>query len=311
MSETETSRLTVTDEGQGVRLDTFLATRLGAVSRSQIGRWIRAGCVEVDGRPRKPGYALSCGQNVLVHPPQPEPTTLVPEDLPLEILYEDDCMVVLNKQAGIVVHPGAGNWRGTLANALAYHWERLSYGASLRPGIVHRLDKGTSGVLLVAKDEVSHEALAREFRERRVAKTYTALLHGRLEPKSGTIDLAIGRDRNVRTKISPRSGRARPAVTHYEVVRYLHGFTLVSAHPLTGRTHQIRVHFHDRGHPVVGDPTYRLRNPSRLSGPLAGFDRLFLHAASLEIRHPRTNEIMRFEAPLPRVLEDLIATLGE
>ena len=301
----------VPDDGQGVRLDSFLAQRLDSVSRSKVRRWIESGCVEVGGRPRKPGYSLSSGQTIVIHPPPPEPCTLVPEDLPLEILYEDDSMVVLNKQAGIVVHPGAGNWRGTLANALAFHWERLSYGESLRPGIVHRLDKGTSGVLLVAKNETAHEALAREFRERRVRKVYIALLYGHVQPASGTIDLAIGRDRRVRTRISPRTERPRSAATRYQVIRHVQDFSLVRAVPFTGRTHQIRVHFHHLGHPVVGDTTYTIRGLSKLPTSLGSFDRLFLHARSLEIRHPVTGERMKFEAPLPSALEELMVTLGE
>ncbi len=309
MSETIT--FNVPDDGQGARLDRFLADRLASVSRSKVRRWIDSGCVEVGGQPRKPGYTLSTGQMIVVNPPPPEPSTLIPEDLPLQILYEDGSMIVLNKQAGIVVHPGAGNWRGTLANALAYHWKTLSYGGSLRPGIVHRLDKGTSGVLLVAKNEADHEALAREFRERRVRKVYIALVHGRLHPGSGRIELPIGRDRKCRTRISPRTDRPRSAVTRYEVVRYFQGFSLVRAVPLTGRTHQIRVHFHYLGHPIVGDTTYTLRGLPKPVGPTGDFDRLFLHAKSLEIRHPTSGERMKFEAPFPSALEELIATLGE
>lgn len=301
----------VPEDGQGVRLDLFLAARLESVSRSKVRHWIDSGCVEVDGRSRKASYALSSGQSIAVRPPAPEPSTLIPEDLPLDILYEDDSLVVLNKQAGIVVHPGAGNWRGTLANALAYHWKSLSYGGSLRPGIVHRLDKGTSGVLLVAKTEAGHEALAREFRERRVRKVYLALLHGRLEPASGKIDLPIGRDRKIRTRISPRTARPRPAITRYQLMRSFSNFSLVRAFPVTGRTHQIRVHFHHLGHPVVGDTIYTRRGLPQPPGLPVGFDRLFLHAASLEIRHPATGEKMKFEAPLPSVLEELIVTLGE
>ncbi|MFZ0429561.1 MAG: RluA family pseudouridine synthase [Acidobacteriota bacterium] len=307
----ETITLTVPEESRGTRLDTFLAERLAPVSRSRVRRWIEAGCVQVDGRTLKPGHALSGGQTVAVLPPRPEPSELIPEDLPLDILYEDDCMVVLNKQAGVVVHPGAGNWRGTLANALAFHWKSLSFEGSLRPGIVHRLDKGTSGVLLVAKNETSHEALAREFRERRVRKVYLALLHGRIRPPAGEIDLAIGRDRKVRTKISSRTDRPRSSVTRYELIRPFASFSLVRAFPVTGRTHQIRVHFHHLGYPVVGDPTYTRKGLSSRSGPVSRLERMFLHASSIAIRHPLTGETMEFEAPLPTVLEELIATLGE
>lgn len=312
----ETIHFEVQDTEHGLRLDSFLAARMADASRSSVRRWIEADRVRVNGGLKKASYKVSSGEEVTVSPLPPEPTDLVPEDLPLDILFEDDQIIVINKPAGLVVHPGAGNWSGTLANALAYHFKEISNQGSLRPGIVHRLDKGTSGVLVVAKNEVAHDFLAGQFQDRQVEKKYLALLYGRLSSKSGEIDLAIGRDRKSRVKISPRTSRPKPALTRYDVVRYVGNFTLVEAFPKTGRTHQIRVHFHHLGHPVVGDETYARKGfitqltPPKLRA-IRQFHRLFLHAASLTLLHPRTREPIRFEAQLPTELAELIETLGE
>jgi 23S rRNA pseudouridine1911/1915/1917 synthase len=295
-------------EDAGARLDLYLTRRLTASSRSRIQRWIMANLVAVDGRPRKAGFALSPGEIVRVTPPPPEPAHLVPEDLPLKILYEDGELLVVDKPAGMVVHPGAGNRRGTLANALAFHFDRLSRGDTLRPGIVHRLDKGTSGILVVAKSEGAHDDLARQFQARTVRKAYLALLHGLLRPETGEISRAIGRDSRVRTRMSSRTHRPKPALTRYEVIRYFRRFTYVRAFPVTGRTHQIRVHFASRGHPVVGDETYRTE--ASVTG-VKSLKRLFLHATLLEFDHPKSGERLAFEVPLPGELADLLETLGE
>ncbi|UCF35836.1 MAG: RluA family pseudouridine synthase, partial [Acidobacteriota bacterium] len=189
----------------GTRLDVFIAQSIETASRSAVQRWIAAERVSVDGVPRKASFVLAPGQAVTVHPLPPEPTELIPEPISLSILFEDEDLIVIDKPAGLVVHPGAGNWSGTMANALAFHFEQISRQETIRPGIVHRLDKGTSGVILVAKNESAHDFLAAQFERREVQKTYLALLYGRLQPPKGEIDLPIGRDPKVRTKISPRS----------------------------------------------------------------------------------------------------------
>lgn len=306
----------IREEAAGQRLDSFLAAQFGDVSRSQIRRWILSEKVWVEGRPRKPGYSLSFGQTVSVEPMPPSPTKLVPEDLPIEIIHEDDSVIVVNKPAGMVVHPGAGNWKGTLANALAYHFQGIGGKEATRPGIVHRLDKGTSGVLIIAKNEQVHDYLARQFQLRTVEKSYLALLFGRLEPSEGLIDLPIGRDLRYRTKISPRTRKPREAKTRYRVIEYLPGFSCVHAYPQTGRTHQIRVHFHHVGHPVVGDQTYSRKSYLRLLEPgkvkaVKELKRLFLHASELTILHPETEALVTYKAPLPAELAVLLATLGE
>ncbi len=303
--------LEVSSEAEGLRLDVFVSQSVPDTTRSKVRKWIDQGFVRVDGKTRKPGFALSPGQTLQIERPPAEPSHLVPEDLPIEIIYEDPDLLVVNKPAGMVVHPGAGNRTGTLANALAFHLETLSRKDSLRPGIVHRLDKGTSGILLVAKNEITHDRLTRQFQKRQVHKVYLALLYGKLTPEKGEISVPIGRDDRSRTRISTRSSRLRNAATRYEVIRYLPGFSFVRAFPVTGRTHQIRVHFHHRGHPVVGDPTYvrgEFSWPRRL-GP--ALNRLFLHATRIELTHPTTGEMLVFEAPLPHELAHLIETLGE
>ena len=308
--------LVISDEAAGQRLDTLLTSHFSGVSRSQIRRWIVSERVWVEDQPRKPGYQLIAGQTVRVEPMPSSPTELIPENLSVEILHEDEAVIVVNKPAGMVVHPGAGNWKGTLANALVFHFQGISGKEASRPGIVHRLDKGTSGVLIIAKNEQVHDYLGRQFQARTVEKTYLALLFGRLEPAEGLIDLPIGRDQRFRTKISPRTRKPREAQTRYRVIRYLPEFSSVEAYPQTGRTHQIRVHFHHVGHPVVGDETYSRKSYLRLidsnqAKAIKEMDRLFLHASALTIVHPDTKSPMTFRAPLPPELAVLQATLGD
>ena len=270
----------------------------------------------VDGTLKKASYCLSEGEKIIVAPSPAPPPELVPEAIPIDVIYEDEDLVVVNKSAGMVVHPGAGNWSGTLANALLYHLGQLSGRDPLRPGIVHRLDKDTSGVLLVAKNEYAHNSLARQFKRREVEKRYTALVYGRLRQLSGRIDISIGRDTRSRIRISTRSSKPREALTFYEVTRQLPGFTYVNVLPRTGRTHQIRVHFHHLGHPIVGDKVYARKEKQRIDDPrkaeaLRDLDRHFLHATFLRIVHPSTGQQVSFEAPLPTELEELLITLGE
>jgi 23S rRNA pseudouridine1911/1915/1917 synthase len=312
----EQSIFLVEKEDTGTRLDVYVAGRMAETSRNIIRRWIDAEQVTVDGVSRKASYVLSRGQEVVVVPLPPDPIDLIPENLPLTILYEDSDLIVVDKPADQVVHPGAGNRTGTLANALAYHLESISRKGSLRPGIVHRLDKGTSGVLVVAKNECSHERLSRQFQNRAVDKVYLALVFGRLEPQFGQIDVPIGRDTRSRIKISARTRKPRNAQTYYEVKRYLPEFSFLQVMPKTGRTHQIRVHLSYLGHPVVGDDRYGKKAYLRVKDPVQAaavrkLDRLFLHASSLGFLHPRSKESLTFTAPLPPKLEELIVTLGK
>jgi 23S rRNA pseudouridine1911/1915/1917 synthase len=301
--------LTVDPEQAGTRLDTFLANCLEKVSRATVQRWIREGNVIVEGRPRKSSYSLSDNETIEVSPLPTSPPELIAEPIPIDVLYEDDDLIVVNKASGMVVHPGAGNWSGTLANALLHHFRQVSQKDPLRPGIVHRLDKETSGVLLVAKNEFTHDALSRQFKNREVEKHYLALVHGILDQPKGKIEVAIGRDNRSRTRISTCSSKLRQAITFYEVIRRFQKYTYVRAIPQTGRTHQIRVHFQYIGNPIVGDKVYGPRKTVSKADDALG--RHFLHATFLRITHPTTGSKIDFEAPLPNELEELLITLGK
>ncbi len=304
--------LEVGTEDAGRRLDVWLAAATGR-SRTQVQRWISAGRVRVDGQVRKPGFMLAAGQKVEAEPLPAEPTELLPEPLPLDIVFEDPHLMVLNKPAGMVVHPGAGNRTGTLANALVHYLGGISAGDPTRPGIVHRLDKGTSGLLLVAKHETALERLAAQFKRREVEKVYTALVYGRTPPR-GEIALAIGRDYRSRLRVSARTRRPKAATTRYEAIRYWAWATLVRVFPLTGRTHQIRVHFLHLGHPIVGDRVYCRRDrvlPGTLGGLERQLGRLFLHATSIRFLHPISGTEMFFEVPLPPELESFLTRLEQ
>lgn len=300
----------------GTRLDLFVSRHLTETSRNVVRKWIDSERVTVDGIPRKASFQVSPDQKITVDPLPPEPSGLIPEDFPLEILYEDDDLLIVNKSAGLVVHPGAGNWSGTLANALAYHFSSLPNSETLRPGIIHRLDKGTSGVLVVAKNEVSHESISKQFQRRETEKEYLALVYGPIREDSGEIDVAIGRDMKHRTKISTRTNNPKEAITCFNVIRRYDQLSYCRIFPKTGRTHQIRVHFLHIGHPVVGDDLYA---PNRYKGILEGkieskirkMDRLFLHATRLAFLHPTRKEKVEFSASLPSELEDILTTLGE
>jgi 23S rRNA pseudouridine1911/1915/1917 synthase len=304
--------LVATEEAAGVRLDLFLASVLGDLSRSHIQRLIKDGHVLVDGRAAKPNQPVKAGQTVSIDAPEPVEPAPRPEALPLPILYQDADLLVVDKPAGMVVHPGAGHAGGTLVNALLHHVTDLSgIGGEKRPGIVHRLDRGTSGLMVIAKHDRAHEELSRQFRDREVEKEYVALVWG--EVMAGRrIDLAVGRDPANRKKMSAKARRSREAVTR--IVRAEHfGRTLTLAHVAihTGRTHQIRVHLSAIGHPIVGDPLYggvHRRVPGDLRA-VSRLDRPFLHAARLAFTHPGDGRRMEFESPLPgdlqHVLDDL------
>jgi 23S rRNA pseudouridine1911/1915/1917 synthase len=294
---------------EGLRLDKFLASELPNHSRAQVQRLIDDGRVSM---PRvavpKANTGVRPGDVVTVEVPAPAPSALEPEDLPLPILHDDADVVVVNKPAGLVVHPGAGHPTGTLVHALLHHVQDLSgIGGETRPGIVHRLDKGTSGVMVVAKNDTAHQELARQFHDREVEKEYVALVWGTVHNRK-RIDLPIGRDPVHREKISTRARRARAAVTRVTWAKALPGLTLIRVAIATGRTHQIRVHLSAIGHPIVGDALYggvhkRVANDVRAVQRLT---RPFLHAERLAFTHPRTGERLSFEAPLPDDLESVL-----
>lgn len=297
---------------EGLRLDKFLASELPQHSRVQVQRLIDDGLVTLPrvARP-KANTAVRTGDLVSVEVLAPTASTLQPEDLPLVVLHDDADVVVVNKPAGLVVHPGAGHPTGTLVHALLHHVKDLSgIGGETRPGIVHRLDKGTSGVMVVAKNDTAHQELARQFHDREVDKEYVALVWGTVHNRK-RIDLPIGRDPVHREKVSTRARRARAAVTRVTWARALPGLTLIRVAIATGRTHQIRVHLAAIGHPIVGDGLYggihkRVANDVRAVQRLT---RPFLHAERLAFTHPRSGERLSFEAPLPHdlmsVLEDI------
>jgi len=302
---------TADSDHAGERLDRFLTAQIPDYSRSQIQRLIEGGHVTHSRHRRvKPNNDIREGDVIGVELPEAQASTAQPENLPIDILYDDADVVVVNKPAGMVVHPAAGNASGTLVNALLHHVKDLSgIGGEVRPGIVHRLDKGTSGVMVIAKNDDAHKELARQFHDREVEKEYVALAWGLVQQRK-RINAAIGRDPANRVKMSTRAGRARHAVTRVTWSRDLKGVTLVRVAIATGRTHQIRVHLSAIGHPIVGDALYggvhrRVPHPLRAVTKLT---RPFLHAERLAFIHPRTRERLEFTAPLP---EDLEAVLME
>jgi 23S rRNA pseudouridine1911/1915/1917 synthase len=305
-------RLIADAEARGLRLDVWLARRLPSLSRARLQALVGEGLVLLDGHAARPSTRLRDGQTITVHIPPAAPAVPQPEDIPLAIVHEDAHLLVIDKPAGLVVHPGAGTPSGTLVNALLRHVRDLSgVGGVLRPGIVHRLDRGTSGLLVVAKDDETHRALARQFASRRVEKEYLALVHGAPAGRQGEIAAPIGRDPVHRKRMSARAPRGREARTSWQIEERLDGAALLRVRIHTGRTHQIRVHLASIGHPVAGDVTYGgTRAPScRLADAreaLRGLRRPALHAARLVFTHPATGERVAFASPLP---PDLLAVL--
>jgi 23S rRNA pseudouridine1911/1915/1917 synthase len=311
----ETRSFEVTSEDSGMRLDVFLARRMPDWSRSQVQRQIRSGLVSVGAEAvYKSGAEVETGDRVSIQAARHELRAL-PEDLPLDIVYEDPDLVVVNKPAGMVVHVGAGVRSGTLVNALLHHVSTLAHaGGDLRPGIVHRLDRMTSGLVIVAKNDAALRDLSSQFKSRQVQKTYLALVHGRVQAASGEIERPVGRDPRRRIRMRASGLGARQAQTRYTVLRRYPHFTLLEVHPLTGRTHQIRVHLASVSHPVVGDTLYGA--PSRLSAGMQDhaqdektLARTFLHAAAIRFRHPRSGEELAFEVPLPAELQHFLDRL--
>lgn len=302
-------------DSSGVRLDRFLAERMPGQSRSRIQNWIRQGCAMVDGAAVKTGHRVREGERVTLELPLPPEPGLFPEAIPLDILFEDDDLVVLNKPAGLVCHAGAGVRSGTLVNALLHHLGTLEAGDPERPGIVHRLDKLTSGVMLAAKNPFAHRALSDQFKNRETRKQYVALVHGSPGAPRATITSGIGRDPRNRKRMSSRARHRRPAITHYEVREDFGFAALLDVRIETGRTHQIRVHLAESGHPVVGDAVYGGNRtadlPPALVPAAAGLGRPFLHSGRLEFTHPRSGAPLSFAAPLPGELERFLSLVRE
>jgi 23S rRNA pseudouridine1911/1915/1917 synthase len=284
----------------GSRLDVFLASRPELGSRSQVVAWMRSGAVTVDGAVRAKSYLLSAGQRVVVIPPSVPALELVPEDLPVPIIYEDEWLLVVDKPAGMAVHPARGHSTGTLVHALLGHG--VAGGEEFRPGVVHRLDKDTTGLLVVAKSAEAHRELVAMIRRREVDRRYLALVHGRFANDTGTIEAPVGRDPARRKSMRVGGLAAREARTHFRVLEGLGEFSLVEARLETGRTHQIRVHFLAIGHPVAGDPTYARHD-------VLGLGRQFLHSHRLAFSHPVTGQALSFEAPLPADLAETLVRL--
>jgi len=345
--ETEATTLffQVDDADAGTRLDAFLASRVEAFSRTRLKQSIADGDVLVAGATAKASYKLRAGDSVELETPAPLASNFTPENIPLDIIYEDDSLVVLNKPAGLVVHPAAGVQSGTLANALAFRFRNADFGMrnengnaptaseatgqesmaanphsafrnpkSIRPGIVHRLDRDTSGLMVVAKTESAHEHLADQFRAREVFKSYIALAHGQVKEESGRIEEPLARDPRNRTRMAVVRRGGRPALSLYRVRRAYERFTLLDVQIKTGRTHQIRVHLAHLRHPVVGDKIYNGGRDATLSdvrvrAAVRAMGRQFLHAAELGFRHPQTGETMRFNASLPPELSRMLDAL--
>jgi len=322
MADSFPSAFSVTADEAGTRLDQFLVAKLADVSRARVQQLIEQGLVLADGKAGKASLRLRGGEEIRVlGPAKVEPLRAIAEDIPLDVVYEDDDLAVINKPAGMMVHAGAGATedarnRGTLVNALLHKFGRLSdVGGELRPGIVHRLDKETSGLIVVAKNDEAHRKLAAQFATREVKKTYVALVYGRVAAERGTIHKSISRDSVRRVRMTTRREGGRDAITHYRVERRIDSalgkFTLLEVKIDTGRTHQIRVHLASIGHPVVGDTVYGA--PAQVKGLswMLALERNFLHATALELRHPRTGEKLAFTRELPGELREFLERVGK
>jgi len=302
------------------RLDTFLSESLPEISRSQLKRLIDKGHITLNGLPAKASSRLKGGESIQVILPEPQTTEATPEDIPLTILYEDEDLIVINKPAGMVVHPAAGHFHGTLVNALLHHCKDLAgIGGELRPGIVHRIDKDTSGLLVVAKNDQSHQHLAAQFKQHSIKRLYLALIHGCPEKSSGVISQSIGRHPVHRKKMSCKAKQARHAVTHWTVLKSYssEGLSLVELKLETGRTHQIRVHFSEMNFPLVADPLYgnnsriRMIKDSGLRNLINQLPGQALHAQQLGFIHPKTGKYLEFSCEMPDTLNSIIRYLDQ
>ncbi|WDF81529.1 RluA family pseudouridine synthase [Lacticaseibacillus pabuli] len=287
-------------DGKG-RIDKVLSEAFSDYTRSQLQNWITAGRVTVDGAKVRPALKLKGGEHIVIDPPEPEPLDTIPEDIPIDIVYEDDDVLVVNKPQGMVVHPAPGHRTGTLVNAVLYHSKLGVINDVIRPGIVHRIDKDTSGLLMIAKTQLAQDSLSAQLKAKTNKREYLALVHGNIKENSGTIDAPLGRDHRDRKKFAVIDG-GRHAVTHFTVLERFGNYTLIRCKLETGRTHQIRVHMAYIHHPLAGDPVY---GPSRT---LPGNGQ-FLHAATLGFKHPRTGEELEFSVPVPPIFQERLDEL--
>lgn len=285
------------------RIDKVLTSLEPEITRSQLKNLINDGHVTVNGQAVKPKYKVQAGDKISLVKPEPQSLELTPENIPLDIVYEDDDVIVVNKPQGMVVHPAPGHPNHTLVNALLYHSPLSTINGTFRPGIVHRIDKDTSGLLMVAKNDLAHQSLAEQLRNKTNKREYLALVYGQIKEDEGTIDAPLGRNPQDRKKQAVVKG-GRHAVTHFKVMKRYDNFTLVKCILETGRTHQIRVHMKYIGHPLVGDPLYGPRK-------VIGKDGQFLHAALLGFKHPRTGKELVFEAPLPENFQKMLDKLDK
>lgn len=299
----EQERLIIAEEQAGQRADVGLALLLD-ITRSNMQRLLEDGRAVKGAKVLKANYKLKAGDEIVVTLPEPQPLDAQPENIPLDIIYEDEDVIVVNKARGMVVHPAAGNYSGTLVNALLYHCKNLSgINGVIRPGIVHRLDKDTSGIMICAKNDEAHLSLSQQIQAKTARRTYLAVVRGNIKTDSGTIETQIARDKVDRKKMAVVKENGREAITDYEVVERFGKYTLVRCKLRTGRTHQIRVHMEYLGYPLVGDPKYSpMKTPFAIKGQA-------LHSQTLEFTHPRTGERMRFEAPLPEDMQKIITRL--
>lgn len=294
---TDELKLTI-DSAMTGRIDKELAHHLADISRSQLQKWIEDGNVTVNGEKVKPKYKLAVGDRVVVQPEKPQKIDLEPENIPLDIVYEDDDVIVVNKPQGMVVHPAPGHPNHTLVNALLYHSPLSTINGEFRPGIVHRIDKDTSGLLMIAKNDLAHRSLAAQLKAKTNEREYVALVHGVIKEERGTIDAPLGRSKKDRKKQAVVED-GRHAVTHFKVLERFQHYTLVSCRLETGRTHQIRVHMKYIGHPLAGDPLYGPRKTLPGNGQ-------YLHARLLGFKHPRPGKQMTFTSPLPEYFQKMI-----
>ncbi|MGE6631324.1 RluA family pseudouridine synthase [Bacillus sp. NPDC077027] len=295
--------IAVPEDQKSERIDKFLSTAKPDWSRTQVQQWVKEGVIEVNGKKVKANYKVQPTDDIQVDVPEPEVLDVEAEPMDLDIYYEDGDVLVVNKPRGMVVHPAPGHVTGTLVNGLMAHCKDLSgINGVMRPGIVHRIDKDTSGLLMVAKNDMAHESLVNQLVEKTVTRKYTALVHGIIQHDTGTIDAPIGRDKKDRQSMTVTNENAKNAVTHFDVLERFQDLTLVECRLETGRTHQIRVHMKYIGYPLAGDPKYGPRKTVDFNGQL-------LHAGVLGFDHPRTGEYVEFSAPMPKDMQDFIDTL--
>lgn len=296
-------RIIITENEAGMRADVALAQLL-EITRSNMQKLLEEGRAVRGQKVIKSNYRVKAGEEIMVNLPEPQPLDVQPEDIPLDIIYEDDDVVVVNKARGMVVHPAAGNYNGTLVNALLYHCKNLSgINGVIRPGIVHRLDKDTSGIMICAKNDSAHLSLSEQIQSKTAQRTYLAVVRGNVKNDSGVIETQIARDKNDRKKMAVVTEGGRQAITEYEVAERFGKYTVVKCRLKTGRTHQIRVHMEYLGYPLVGDPKYSpMKTPFAINGQA-------LHSLTLSFTHPRTGERLTFEAPLPEDMKKILTRL--